>query len=160
MTDILEKLNTALRTINAQYHQLILLVNCEEHSKQEIVRLLKEDRNAKPLNLNLELSTRLFDYSTKQRPLKITEIMEEIIGGTSSPALLDRIDILFEPSLQTDALSLLLSLSRNKSIVVFWQGVLKENRLYYAEPGYPEYKSYPVQDFVAIDAQPPDSFLN
>lgn len=158
MTDIWEKLKTALQSNDTQYHRLIILVNCAESDKLKIVEFMKEVHDAEPLNLNLELSTRLFDYSKKQRPLKITEIMQEIIGGTSSPALLDRIDILFEPSLQTDALSLLLSLSRNKSIVVFWQGVLKENRLYYAEPGYPEYKSYRIDGFVAIDAHPSDFF--
>jgi len=157
MTDILEKFKTALQSIGDQYHRLIILVNCEERGKQEIVRLLKEDRNAESLNLNLELATRLLEYSIKQRPLKITEIMEDLIGGVSAFTLLDRIDILFEPSLKIDTLSLLLSLSRNKTIVAFWNGSLKENRLYYAEPGYPEYKSYPVHDFVAIDAQPQEN---
>ena len=97
MTDILEKLNTALQSIGTQYHQLIILVNCSERCKQEIVSLLKEDCGGKPLNLNLELSTRLLEYSIKQRPLKVTEIIEDIMGDTTSPALLDQIDILFEP---------------------------------------------------------------
>ncbi|MDD3535029.1 MAG: BREX-3 system P-loop-containing protein BrxF [Candidatus Cloacimonetes bacterium] len=157
MTDILEKFKTALQSTGDQYHRLIILVNCEERGEQEIVRLLKEDRNAESLNLNLELATRLLEYSIKQRPLKITEIMEGLVGGTPFPALLDHIDILFEPSLKTDTLSLLLSLSKSKTIVVFWWGALKENKLYYAEPGYPEYKSYPVHDFVAIDAQPQEN---
>ena len=158
MTEILDKLKSALQSIESQYHRLIILVNCEDSSQQEILGLMKEELDVKPVNLNLELSSRLLEYSIKQRPLKVAEIMADLIEALPAPVLLDKLDILFEPSLQTDPLALLQSLSRSKTIIAFWSGSLKDNKLYYAEPGYPEYRSYPVQDFVAIDAKPQESF--
>ena len=158
MTEILDKINTSLHSIESQYHRLIILVNCEEAGKQDVLDKLASGRDIKQINLNLELSSRLLEYSIKQRPLKVTELLEEIVQDTPSPVMLDRIDVLFEPSLQTDPLAILKALSRSKTIVAFWNGALKDNKLYYAEPAYPEYKSYPVQDFVAIDAQPHESF--
>lgn len=84
--------------------------------------------------------------------------MADLIEALPSPVLIDKLDILFEPSLQTDPLALLQSLSRSKTIIAIWSGSLNDNKLYYAEHGYPEYRSYYVQDFVAIDAQPQESF--
>lgn len=158
MTEILDRLKSAIESIDTQYHRLIILVNCEDSSKHEILCLMKQDHEVKLVNLNLELSSRLLEYSTKQRPLKVAEIMTNLVNESPSPVLLDKLDILFDPSLQIDPLALLQSLSRSKTIIAFWSGSLKDNKLYYAEPGYPEYRSYPVQDFVAIDAQPQDSF--
>lgn len=158
MNEILDKLTTALQSIDSQYHRLIILVNCDDSSKQEIRDILQEDHEVIPVNLNLELSSRLLEYSIKQRPLKVAEIMADLIEALPSPVVFDKLDILFDPSLQTDPLALLQSLSRSKTIIAFWSGSLKDNKLYYAEPGYPEYRSYSVQDFVAIDAKPQESF--
>lgn len=158
MTEILDKLDTSLQSIDSQYHRLIILVNCEDSSKQDILGLMKENHEVKPVNLNLELSSRLLEYSIKQRPLKVAEIMADLIEALPSPVVFDKLDILFDPSLQTDPLALLQSLSRSKTIIAFWSGSLKDNKLFYTEPGYPEYRSYPVQDFVAIDAKPQESF--
>jgi len=120
--------------------------------------MLESRRDIKPLNLNLELSYRLLEYSIKQRPLKVAEIMEELMEARPSPVFIDKLDILFELTLRTDPLALLKSLSRNKTIIAFWSGSLKDSKLYYSEPGYPEYKSYPVEDFVAIDSKPQECF--
>lgn len=158
MTEILDKLDTSLQSIDSQYHRLIILVNCDDSSKQEILGLMKENHEVKPVNLNLELSARLLEYSIKQRPLKVAELTVDLIEALPAPIVLDKLDILFDPSLQTDPLALLQSLSRSKTIIAFWSGSLKDNKLFYAEPGYPEYRSYPVQDFVAIDAKPQESF--
>ena len=158
MTEILDRLKSVLQSIESQYHRLIILVNCDDAIKPDLMRMLISEREARPLILNLELSSRLLEYSIKQRPLKVTELLEEIVQDTPSPVMLDRIDVLFEPSLQTDPLAILKALSRSKTIVAFWNGALKDNKLYYAEPAYPEYKSYPVEDFVAIDAKPQECF--
>ncbi len=158
MTEILDKLRISIESIETQYHRLIILVNCEEAGKQDVLDKLASGRDIKQINLNLELSSRLLEYSIKQRPLKVAELTVDLIEALPAPIVLDKLDILFDPSLQTDPLALLQSLSRSKTIIAFWSGSLKDNKLFYAEPGYPEYRSYPVQDFVAIDAKPQESF--
>ncbi len=155
MTEILDKLSAALQSIESQYHRLIFLVNCENEQKLEIMRHLGRDET---VNVSLGLSASLIEYSIKQRPLKVAEIMTNLVNESPSPVLLDKLDILFDPSLQTDPLAMLQSLSKGKIIIAFWDGNFKDNKLYYAEPGYPEYKSYPVKDFAAIDAKPQESF--
>jgi hypothetical protein len=158
MTEIIDNLRSAIESIDMQYHRLIILVNCEDAGKQDVLSMVNSNPEVKPLNLNLELSSRLLEFSIKQRPLKVAEIMADLIEVLPSPVVFDKLDILFDPSLQTDPLALLQSLSRSKTIIAFWSGSLKDNKLSYAEPGYPEYRSYPVQDFVAINAKPQESF--
>ena len=158
MTQTIENLRSVLESIEAQYHRLIMLVNCNEADKQNVLNMVNTARETKPLNLNLELSSRLLEFSIRQRPLKVAEIMEDLLKDMPSPVLIDKIDILFDPSLQTDPLALLKSLSKRKTIIVFWWGSLQINKLYYAESGYPEYKSYPVDDFVAIAIKPQEYF--
>ena len=158
MTNVLDCLKTALMSIESQYYRLIILVNCKGINKQNVLSTLESGGETKLINLNLELSSKLLEYSIKQRPLKVAERVSDIIYSFPSTVLLDNIDILFEPSLKTDPLALLKSLSTNKSIIAFWNGALKDKKLYYAEPGFPEYISYPVREFVAIYAQPQDNF--
>lgn len=158
MTEILDKLSAVLQSIESQYHRLIVLVNCENEQKLEIMGVLGGSDSKAPVNVNLALSASLIEYSIKQRPLKVAEIMTNLVNESPSPVLLDKLDILFDPSLQTDPLAMLQSLSKSKTIIAFLEGNLKDNKLYYAEPGYLEYRSYPVQDFVAIDVKPQESF--
>jgi len=158
MTEILDQLKSALQSIESQYHRLIILVNCEDAGKQDVLDMLGYSREIKPINLNLVLSSRLLEFSIKQRPLKVAEIMEDLMEAKPFPILFDKLDILFDPSLRTDSLALLKSLSRNKTIIAFWSGNLKDSKLCYSEPGYPEYKSYPVEDLVAFDAKPQECF--
>jgi hypothetical protein len=73
----------------------------------------------------------------------LSESNEEVV-------LLDNIEILFDPSLQQDPLRLLLNLSRNRTLVVSWNGQIKNNILSYAEPGHPEYRRYSVENFLII----------
>ncbi|MDD2297224.1 MAG: BREX-3 system P-loop-containing protein BrxF, partial [Sphaerochaetaceae bacterium] len=91
MTEILDKLDTSLQSIDSQYHRLIILVNCEDSSKQDILGLMKENHEVKPVYLNLELSARLLEYSIKQRPLKVAEIMADLIEALPSPVVFDKL---------------------------------------------------------------------
>jgi len=65
-------------------------------------------------------------------------------------ALLDHIDILFSPTLQLDAVALLNSLSRNKTVVATWQGEVKDGKVLHAEEWHPEYQSHSIDDIRAI----------
>ena len=68
----------------------------------------------------------------------INEIKENTI-------LLDNIEILFDVALKQDPLRLLQGLSRNKTIVVSWNGSIENDFLTYAVPGHPEYRRYPTR---------------
>jgi hypothetical protein len=67
--------------------------------------------------------------------------------------LLDNIEILFDISLRQDTLRLLQGLSRNKTVVVAWGGSIDKEHMLYATPDHPEYKRYPVRDFLVVSPE-------
>jgi len=92
--------------------------------------------------------------------------------------LLDNIEILFDVHLKQDPLRLLQGLSRNKTVVAAWNGEVRtEGRglrtessadidsalstqssalyLTYAVPDHPEYRRYPIRDFLVASPDLP-----
>jgi len=87
--------------------------------------------------------------------------------------LLDNVEVLFDVSLKQDPLRLLQGLSRNKTLVVAWSGkiraegqglrtesptlddsslITQSSSLYlvYATPDHPEFRRYPIRDFLVV----------
>ena len=103
------------------------------------------------INVNLELSRRMLDLPERQRALQLPLLMREIVNEAAGEViLLDNIEILFDVSLKLDPLRLLQNLSRNMTIVATWNGSIKNNYITYAMPDHPEYRRYPVRDFLVV----------
>ena len=72
----------------------------------------------------------------------------DTVGGKA--VLLDNIEILFDVSLQQNPLLLLQGLSRNRTLVVSWNGSIQDGILSYGEPWHPEFRKYACKDFLYI----------
>ena len=103
-----------------------------------------------PLNINLELSEQLLELTAKQRTLQLPRLLEDLVSDKGQTVILDNIEILFDVDLQQDPLRLLQRISRNRNIVVAWNGRATNNKLVYAEPGHPEYRNYSATDFLIV----------
>jgi hypothetical protein len=133
------------------------------------------------INVNLELSRRMLDLTERQRALQLPRLLQDICASSverqaSEVLLLDNIEILFDVKLQQDPLRLLQGLSRNKTIVAAWPGSVTDSctggygsteddarrttsdaghYLTYAIPDHPEYRRYPIRDFLVISPDLP-----
>ena len=138
------------------YHRLILVVAPSGAGKTAALQDVK-DRTGSPLiNVNLELSKRMLDLTGRQRSLQLPTLFREIVGnGGTQMILLDNIEIIFDNNLKQDPLRLLQSLSRSKTIVAAWNGNIDENSLTYAVPNHPEYKRYPIRDYLVASPEVP-----
>jgi hypothetical protein len=133
------------------YHRLIILVAPAGSGKTLTLREVCQRTGALLINLNLELSRRMLDLTERQRALQLPRLLSEIVDSSyGNMILLDNIEILFEVSLKQDPLRLLQGLSRNKTLIAAWNGTINMGQLIYAEPDHPEYKRYPVRDFLVI----------
>ena len=133
------------------YYRLVLLVAPPGSGKTEALLKVKESTGYPLYDLNLELSGRLLELPHRQRVLETARLLDEIIHqGEGKAVLLDNTEILFERSLQQDPLRLLQKLSRNKIIVASWNGESVHDQLVYAVPSHPEYRKYPVKDFLIV----------
>lgn len=133
------------------YHRLIIMVGPAGSGKTQALREVCQRTSAPLINLNLELSRRMLDLTERQRAVNLPKLLSEIVNSYSGNVLLlDNFEILFDVALEHDPLRLLQSISRNKTIIATWNGNINKGKLIYAEPGHPEYKRYPVRDFLVI----------
>ena len=96
----------------------------------------------------------MLELTERQRALQLPQILREIVNMASSEIiLLDNIEIIFDVGLKQDPLRLLQGLSRNKTVIAAWNGTIVEDSLTYALPGHPEYRRYPIHDFIVASPQ-------
>jgi hypothetical protein len=136
------------------YHRLVILVAPAGAGKTAALRDVNL-RTAVPLiNVNLELSRHMLDLTERQRALQLPRLLAEIVGATETDAiLLDNVEVLFDVSLKQDPLRLLQRLSRNKTVVAAWSGSIDREHMVYARPDHPEYRRYPLRDFLVVNPE-------
>ena len=147
---ILEKINQ----VRELYYRLILVVGPEGSGKTSALQKVSASTSVPLINVNLELSRRMLDLTKRQRVLKLRGVLSDIVNEVGGElALLDNIEILFDVHLKQDPLGLLKGLSRNKTVVAAWNGRITEDLLIYAVPDHPEYRRYPVSDFLVVSPE-------
>lgn len=160
MVELIE--NQVIRLLEAAeelYHRLVLIVGKSGSGKTSVVRDLAKLYDAEPMNLNLCLSRELLELTTKQRQLKLAEILARAVNGNGDKVFLDNIEILFDIELKQDPLRLLQGISRNLTVVTSWDGTFEKGKLIYAEPGHREYRSYDLTDTLVVSVSG-DATLN
>lgn len=136
------------------YHRLVMLVAPAGAGKTAALQDVHERTAAPLVNVNLELSRRMLDLTERQRALQLPRLLAEIVGASAADVvLLDNVEVLFDVSLKQDPLRLLQGLSRNKTVVATWSGSIDGEHMVYATPGHPEYKRYPLQDFLVVNPE-------
>ena len=131
------------------YHRLVMLVAPAGEGKTAALQDVHKRTDALLLNVNIELSRRMLELTERQRVLQLPRLLSEIVNAArANVILLDNIEILFDVSLKQDPLRLLQSLSRNKTLVAAWNGSIQSGHMVYATPDHPEYKRYPIRDFL------------
>jgi len=75
------------------------------------------------------------------------------LAAQAALVLLDNIEILFDVHLKQDPLRLLQGLSRNRTVVAAWNGSIVDGHMTYAVPDHPEYRRYPIRDFLVASPE-------
>jgi len=136
------------------YHRLVMLVAPAGAGKTAALQDVHERTMAPLVNVNLELSRRMLDLTERQRALQLPRLLAEIVGASAADVvLLDNVEVLFDVSLKQDPLRLLQGLSRDKTVVAAWSGSIDGEHMVYATPDHPEYKRYPLRDFLVVNPE-------
>lgn len=136
------------------YHRLLLVVAPMGTGKTAALQDMHVRTGAPLLNINLTVSQRMLDLTERQRPLQLSRLLSEIVGGIEGDiVLLDNIELLFDVSLKQDPLRLLQNISRNKTLVVAWNGSIENGYMMYAALDHPEFKKYPVHDLLVASPE-------
>lgn len=133
------------------YHRLILLVAPAGAGKTSALREVRQQTKARLVNVNLDLTRRMLDLTERQRVLQLPRLLQDMVDSSQDEViLLDNIEVLFDVSLKQDPLRLLQGLSRNRTVVVAWNGHIEGTYLVYATAGHPEYRRYPIGDLMVV----------
>jgi len=147
---IMRKVNQAAEL----YHRLMLVIAPSGAGKTTALLEVRDRTGATLINVNLELSRLMLDLTQRQRALKLPRLLQEIVDkDTGNMTFLDNIELLFDVGLKQDPLRLLQGLSRNKTVVASWNGAIIDGFLTYAEPAHPEFRRYPVHDFLVASPE-------
>lgn len=135
-------------------YRLIVLAAPAGAGKTEALQNVHEQIGAPLVNVNLELSRRMLDLTARHRTLQLPQLLSGVVNASPGDViLLDNIEVLFDVSLKQDPLRLLQGPSRNKTLVVAWNGRVDGAQLIYATPDHPEYRRYSVSDFLVVDPE-------
>ena len=146
-----ERVMTSIDQAAELYHRLIILAAPAGAGKTAALQDVHARTGAPLINVNLELSRRMLDLTERRRVLQLPRLLSEVVSTVQTDLiLLDNIELLFEVSLKQDPLRLLQGLSRNRTCVVAWSGSIDHEHLIYAKPDHPEYKRYPLRDFLVV----------
>ena len=148
---ILIEIESFLPNVARQYYRLALVVGPVGSGKTPLLMELCRRQDIPYLNVNLALSQRLLDLTSKERPLRVRRLLAAVIDEQPGETIaLDNIELLFDPALRLDPLACLQGLSRNKTLIVAWGGAYTGNVLTYAEPGHPEHQRYDRPEAVVV----------
>jgi hypothetical protein len=143
--------SAALDQAAARYQKIALVVGGPASGKSSLLRTIAQQMNMPILNLGLDLSTRLLPLTARERKLKASDIIADILDNHESQRLaVDNTEIVFDPTLMLNPLGLLQSISRTRLLVWAWNGTLDNGHVTYAYPGHPEYHRIPTQDMTLI----------
>lgn len=131
----LANLKIEIQQLKDQWHKLLFLSN----NREFVNHLINTDKNIEVLNLNLLLSEALLDIPKSKYPLYVEDIIRKLFHDSTKTYVLNHIDILFDPALQTHPIRLLENISKLNMLVVIWPGTFENGLLKYAESGHPEY---------------------
>ncbi len=146
-TDVMQ----AIRQAGDLYYRLVLLAGPQGTGKTAILQALAKQNEYPFINVNLQLCKALLELTRNQRTRQVERLFKAVVGsGAGDVVLLDNLEVLFDPSLEVVPLRLLLSASRNQTLVASWNGTYKEGTLTYAEPGHPEFVQYKQVEALVI----------
>lgn len=136
------------------YYRLVIVVGPSGTGKTNALQDVRDHTGAPLVNVNLELSRRMLELTERQRALRLPELLREIIeNGENTLILLDNLELIFDVGLEQDPLRLLQGLSRNNTVVAAWNGTIIKSSLVYAIPAHPEYRRYPIRDFLVASPE-------
>ena len=136
------------------YHRLILVTGPPRTGKTTALRELQANQSWPLVNVNLTLSERLLELTTRQRALKVAGLLDKLAKEHESDVLiLDNTEVLFSLELQQDPLRLLQGLARNRTVIAAWAGEYQGTNLTYADATHPERRRYSKPDAVIVPTE-------
>lgn len=138
-------INTLAELLSQPYDCLLLV-----HPYIQILEKLSteiQESGVSHLNISKELSTSLMTVSASERSRFSQKwLIDTLATFQRGPVLCTCLDLLFDPSLKIDSLSLIRQAARIKQLIVLWPGEYSANTISYAVPEHHHFRTWKVTD--------------
>ena len=146
-----KEIESAISKAGVSSYKLLLLAGKSGTGKTRLLWHISQEMGIPLINLGLLLSRQLLSLTVRQRKLKVSDIIEDILDEQDAARIgVDNTEIIFEPSLKINPVGLLKNISRNRLIIWTWNGNVEGDHLTYAYSGHPEYQRISAKEFTMI----------
>ena len=97
-----------------------------------------------PISVSKELAEELLACKENRRSMKLEQIFNKVLDRYPDGVTIKDIDVMFNPDYKVDVLKILIAARKRKKYSVIWPGCFENNRLFYSEEGYTDYKAFGV----------------
>ncbi|MCC5856368.1 MAG: BREX-3 system P-loop-containing protein BrxF [Idiomarina sp.] len=137
-------INEQIDKLALQSHQMLIVVG----ANTEQLTLLD---NIPRLAISELLCEKLLPLASQRRVDEVEALTADVIASQATGSvLLERIHLLFEPSLQLDVLRCLKALSKQRTLIIDWPGVYNGAALSFSMPGKPDYFNYSETELSSV----------
>ncbi|MFV8386204.1 BREX-3 system P-loop-containing protein BrxF [Vibrio parahaemolyticus] len=145
---LLNRVETAVRKAEYQSFKLVLVVIPQDSHREIQEELLNS--SVRTINLSKELSRKLVSQSMKDRVKRLRMEVSDIAKECNESVWMSNLDVLFEPSLESDPMILLKKVAKSQVLVAIWPGEITETSLVYSKPGKQDYQYYLLKELNEI----------
>ena len=131
------------------------IIPAQKFSKDNVSGLLKpiiyccpfEGITDTAVSINLLLAEKLSGCRSSRRTMRIETFFNQILSQFPDGVVIKDFDVMFNPEYKVDVLKIMVDARKRKPFSIIWPGKCEDGKLFYAEDGYPDFKSFSVEDY-------------
>lgn len=102
---------------------------------------------SEPRSVGKLLAEALLECKPNRRSMKLEQIFNTVLDTFPDGVVIKDIDVMFNPDYKVDVLKILMASRKRKLYSVIWPGKCENGKLIYGEDGYPDYKTYDIENY-------------
>lgn len=131
------------------------IIPAQKFSKDNVSGLLKpiiyccpfEGITDTAVSMNLLLAEKLSNCRPGRRTMRIDNFFNQILSQYPDGVVIKEFDVMFNPEYKVDVLKIMVDACKRKPFSIIWPGKCEDGKLFYAEDGYPDFKSFSVENY-------------
>ena len=100
-----------------------------------------------PRSVSKPLAEALLACKPNRRSMKLEQIFNNVLDTLPDGVVIKDIEVMFNPDYKVDVLKILMASRKRKRYSVIWPGRCEEGKLIYGEEGFPDYKTYDIENY-------------
>lgn len=151
LTEKVTEIQADVSRASGEHFRLVWVAGGTALERSALLRVLAEVEDGALIDVGKKLSTALIEIPVPLRTASVAECFAACMGESpSAVTCLDHLEILFEPSLRLNPVSLVQGASRRNVLVAAWPGLAETGRLTFGSIDHPAHMDISEQEIESI----------